>query len=82
MRAKSVLKAEDGLEALLALDREKNIDAVLSDVLMPRMDGYEQVALDFGADRFITKPALPKLLSRRVQKAIGNYEPVFGAFAR
>ncbi len=25
----AVLEAEDGLEALLALDREKNIDAVL-----------------------------------------------------
>jgi CheY-like chemotaxis protein len=35
----TVLEVEDGLEALQALERE-NIDAVISDILMPRMDGY------------------------------------------
>lgn len=34
-----VLCAKDGLEALETLEREK-IDAVISDILMPRMDGY------------------------------------------
>jgi PAS domain S-box-containing protein len=81
----SVLDAEDGLAALEILERE-TIDAVISDILMPRMDGYrlcyeirknqklkaipfiaytstytspldEKVALDFGADKFIIKPA-------------------------
>ena len=34
-----VLSANDGLEALELLEREK-IGAVISDILMPRMDGY------------------------------------------
>ena len=99
----AVLEAEDGLEALLALDREKNIDAVLSDVLMPRMDGYrlcyeirknpqlnpipfiaysaayisshdEQVALDFGADRFLMKPALPEVIIEALHEAVKKRE--------
>jgi len=35
----STLEAADGVEALQILNREK-VDAVLSDILMPRMDGY------------------------------------------
>jgi CheY-like chemotaxis protein len=35
----TTLEAADGVEALQILNREK-VDAVLSDVLMPRMDGY------------------------------------------
>lgn len=99
----AVLEAEDGLEALLALDREKNIDAVLSDVLMPRMDGYrlcyeirknpqlnpipfiafsaayisshdKQVALDFGAHRFLTKPALPEVIIEALHEAVKKRE--------
>jgi CheY-like chemotaxis protein len=35
----STLEAADGVEALPILAREK-VDAVLSDILMPRMDGY------------------------------------------
>ena len=34
-----VIAATDGLEALAALGREK-VDAIISDILMPRMDGY------------------------------------------
>ena len=34
-----VVEAGDGVEALSVLDREK-VDAIISDVLMPRMDGY------------------------------------------
>jgi len=34
-----VVAAEDGVDALLILGREA-VDAVLSDILMPRMDGY------------------------------------------
>ena len=35
----STLEASDGIEALQILAREK-VDALLSDILMPRMDGY------------------------------------------
>jgi len=35
----TVFDAADGVEALQVLEREK-IDAVISDILMPRMDGY------------------------------------------
>src|ERR1700753_315111 len=34
-----VFSARDGVEALNILEREK-IEAVISDILMPRMDGY------------------------------------------
>ena len=35
----NILEASDGIEALQILGRE-SVDAVLSDILMPRMDGY------------------------------------------
>ena len=81
----AVFEAHDGVDALALLERQR-IDAVISDVLMPRMDGYrlcykirkharlhdlpiiiytstyisasdEKLALDVGADKYITKPA-------------------------
>ena len=35
----TTVEAGDGIEALMALDREP-VDAIISDILMPRMDGY------------------------------------------
>src|SRR6185295_12931652 len=35
----TVFAAADGIEALEVLEREK-IEAIISDILMPRMDGY------------------------------------------
>ena len=35
----SVFEAENGVEALALLERE-SVDAIISDILMPRMDGY------------------------------------------
>ena len=37
--AHSIRQAADGVEALENLEREQ-VDAVISDILMPRMDGY------------------------------------------
>ncbi len=37
----SVLDATNGIEALRVLDREKNVDGVVSDILMPDMDGFQ-----------------------------------------
>lgn len=94
----AVVEGEDGLSALQLLQREK-IDAVISDILMPRMDGYrlcseirkneslnsmpfiaytatytsasdEKVALDFGADKFIRKPASAEVIIKAVHEAV------------
>ena len=83
-----VVTASNGIEALKVMDRSM-VNAIISDVLMPRMDGYrlchevrtsakfkavpfivytatytspsdEKVALDFGADKFLKKPASPE----------------------
>ena len=81
----SIIQAADGVEALSVLKHEK-VDTIISDILMPRMDGYrfcyevraseclchlpfifytstytsssdEKLALEMGADKFLTKPA-------------------------
>jgi HAMP domain-containing protein/signal transduction histidine kinase/DNA-binding response OmpR family regulator len=36
-----VISAESGQEAIDILDKDKNIDIVLMDIMMPEMDGYE-----------------------------------------
>jgi signal transduction histidine kinase len=92
-----VIQASDGLEALATLEREK-IDAIISDILMPRMDGYrfclevrksekhrtlpfiiytstytspgdEKVALDFGADKYLRKPAPARAIMDALQES-------------
>ena len=81
----TVLEADNGVTALQILE-QSHVDAVISDILMPQMDGFrlcyeirknpklkhipfavytasyvssedEQVALQFGVDKFIRKPA-------------------------
>jgi CheY-like chemotaxis protein len=36
-----VVSAENGAEAVSLLERDRDIDAVLMDIMMPEMDGYE-----------------------------------------
>jgi two-component system cell cycle sensor histidine kinase/response regulator CckA len=99
------VEAGDGIEALEIL-KGQPVDAIISDILMPRMDGYrlchevrsieqfrdipfiiytstftatpdEKLALEFGADRFIRKPAplkeIIEALQPAHQKARHNY---------
>jgi CheY-like chemotaxis protein len=40
-----VISSETGKEAISLLDREEVIDAVLMDIMMPDMDGYETIGL-------------------------------------
>jgi PAS domain S-box-containing protein len=91
----TVVEAGDGVEALEVLNRQ-HVDAIVSDILMPRMDGYrlcyevrsnerlrrlpfviytstytspgdEKLALDMGADRYLTKPAPASAILEAVQ---------------
>lgn len=94
----TAIRAKDGVEGMALLERE-TVDAIISDVLMPNMDGYrfvmgvrsddrfaqtpfmfyaatygtpadEQLALDFGADRFIRKPAPERVVLDTLKELI------------
>ena len=96
-------EASDGIEALDHLERG-SVDAIISDVLMPRMDGYElcrqvrhddrfkdipfilytgsytssadeQLALDYGADQFLRKPAPSQLLLEALDALLSRATP-------
>jgi len=94
----AVFEAHDGVEALALLERER-VEAVISDILMPRMDGHRlceeirrharlrdlpiiiytssftspgdaKLALDVGADKYLTKPASVETLVAALHEAI------------
>ncbi|MET0084568.1 MAG: response regulator, partial [Sedimenticola sp.] len=52
------LKAENGLKALELLDREPDVELVLTDIMMPEMDGYETIARIREQDRFNKLPVI------------------------
>jgi PAS domain S-box-containing protein len=51
----TIFSARDGVDALKVLEREK-VDAVISDILMPRMDGYRLCAEMRKSEKFKTIP--------------------------
>jgi PAS domain S-box-containing protein len=101
----SVMEAADGTEALAILAHEK-MDVIISDILMPRMDGYrfcyevrasaqlrhlpfifytsthtsasdEKLALEMGADKFLTKPAPAAEIIQALQEVTaGQRNPI------
>ncbi len=98
-----VTEASDGVEALGHL-RSKATEVIISDILMPRMDGYRlcyevrsndrlrdlpfvfytssytsdsdaKLALEMGADKFLTKPAQASEILRVVHEAVSQPRP-------
>ena len=52
------LEADNGLEALAALERHPEVDLVLMDVMMPELDGYQAMALIREQPRFRDLPII------------------------
>ena len=52
------LKAENGIKALEILDKEKYVDLVLMDIMMPVMDGYETMKKIRAKSRFGKLPII------------------------
>ena len=53
-----VISAENGKEAIAALDRDAAIQMVLMDIMMPEMDGYETMRLIRLDQRFTSLPII------------------------
>ena len=53
-----VLRAENGRQALELLQRTPGIDAVLMDIMMPEMDGYETMRAIREIDQFLNLPII------------------------
>lgn len=57
-RGARTLKAEDGRKALQLLEREPDVELVLTDIMMPVMDGYETIRRIRAQDRFSKLPII------------------------
>ncbi len=54
----SVLRAENGKEALEILQQTPDLDVVLMDIMMPEMDGYETMRAIRARDEFLSLPII------------------------
>ncbi|MEN8200205.1 MAG: response regulator, partial [Thermodesulfobacteriota bacterium] len=54
----NTLKAENGKKALALLDQDPEIDLILTDIMMPEMDGYETIKRIRGQERFKKLPII------------------------
>ena len=82
-----VMVAESGAEALAILERRRDIDIVLMDIMMPVMDGYETMRAIRAIERFKDLPiiavtgkvdgrrarALPRRRSQRLRAQAGRH---------
>jgi HAMP domain-containing protein/CheY-like chemotaxis protein/signal transduction histidine kinase len=50
--------AENGKQAIEQLRKDPNVDAILMDIMMPEMDGYETTRAIRGMDQFKTMPII------------------------
>ena len=57
-RTISVVTATDARQGLQLLDRNRKIDLVLLDMMMPGMDGYETISVIRGSEHFREIPVI------------------------
>jgi CheY-like chemotaxis protein/HAMP domain-containing protein len=74
------LKAENGKRALRLLDQEHEVDLVLMDIMMPKMDGYETIRRIRAQERFrnlpliaLTAKAMPEDRARCIDAGANDY---------
>jgi CheY-like chemotaxis protein len=73
-----ILEAIDGLDALVRL-QQTNVDLLITDVVMPRMDGFELcrvVLQDAGLSHVSILFVTGELSAREVRERIGDFGPV------
>ena len=54
----TVLTAENGRDAIEMLKQNADCEAVLMDIMMPELDGYDTIRIIRGMDRFRTLPII------------------------